>query len=789
MITKETTKIGYNLRIWYNWHKTTTVNHQPCLTLSYPQGTTLHIFYFITICKNASPFSQDRSWQLTNLLYHVLRVDYYFCIATKIFLLQLKILSFPTSLSSTHVFPGTPPCTDIIASFWVMWVKTQDMKLTHLCFQLIMVSFYPYLFISIHGKTLLIFMLLLTHLIMPINNVITQTIFVVLFTSGSLLTWGKPLDALSGISPRYLSPTYSQFTISPFFCRHHMMTDYAFFSLGSDRWGKDLTPLWGCLTFCSPLQQFHIPSITQSELSSLTSLKAWGEKQKVHHDIAYLLVLAEEETTGDRRYGLSTVWVNPCQARVCSMEEVDRELTAWVSSGPDWPYALVQLNKDTHHVPLPKKGNLGVLPQGEADKTACRRINQLEVCQLLASGLQVAYPVGLNGCKDPIIISLPKSLASGISLTGGKSVYQEINIPQPMAKELDWKALPLGGCSTIIISSLLKTTPPKLEREVSMTMEVRSLLSWAILGTSGHRPGNSTPKRPNPVVILTPPPHKLKDLPKLVDTSSQVSAQDDVEMVDASLGEVPTTISPIAVAPRSRSNTPPADVGLLWEKANKALEELLATKSSIDAHRQKAVQELGMDHCLNDSKTAESIKEAKGLCTCNIQEAETVCSVATREAETQGASQAESLHRWHAKVIKCLEEQVIQEEGKSQIDFLSPCQAALNPSPGGLRGALVASYHILMGKAPTSHPFSLSQGATLPSNHLLQQLLLGWHLSIPPGPKGNYTPLTLWMACLWAGPGPKQLQKGPLTPNGKRSYLGTRYSSRATQRCSAGTLA
>ena len=92
------------------------------------------------------------------------------------------------------------------------------------------------------------------------------------------------------------------------------------------------------------------------------SLKAWGEKQKVHHNNTYLLVLVEEEATRDRRYGLSTIWVNPCQARVFSMKEAVRELTAWVSSGPNWPYALVQLNEDTHHVPLPKEGHLGILP-------------------------------------------------------------------------------------------------------------------------------------------------------------------------------------------------------------------------------------------------------------------------------------------------------------------------------------------------------------------------------------------------------------------------------------------
>ena len=94
-----------------------------------------------------------------------------------------------------------------------------------------------------------------------------------------------------------------------------------------------------------------------------------------------------------------------------------------------------------------------------------------------------------------------------------------------------------------------------------MTMEVRSLLSWVMLDTSGHGSGNSTQKRPNPVVVLTPPPHKLEDLPMLVDTSSQVSTPDDVNMAEASLGEVPNTISPIAVTPRSRSITPPTDMG------------------------------------------------------------------------------------------------------------------------------------------------------------------------------------------------------------------------------------
>ena len=188
---------------------------------------------------------------------------------------------------------------------------------------------------------------------------------------------------------------------------------------------------------------------------------------------------------------------------------------------------------------------------------------------------------------------------------------------------------------------------------------------------------NLTPKRPNPVVALTPPPNKLKELHKPVDTSSQMSTLDDVEMAEASLEGVPTAISPIAVTLRSRSVIPPADMGELQEKANKSLEELLATKSSIDACWWRVVWELGMELHQNESKTAESIKEARAICphvtmdaealcstvkeakvtciqtikeakathACTIWEAETACSMAIRDAETQEASQAESLHR------------------------------------------------------------------------------------------------------------------------------------------------
>ena len=236
------------------------------------------------------------------------------------------------------------------------------------------------------------------------------------------------------------------------------------------------------------------------------------------------------------------------------------------------------------------------------------------------------------------------------------------------------------------------------------------------------------------MVALTPLPHKLGDPSGPVDTSSQVSTPDYAEMSEASLEEIPAAPSPTARTQGPSSGPPPADAGHLWEEANKALGGLLSTKSSINVLWQKLVWELSMGLCWNDSETTESIKEAKPICahstqearilcsttikeakatcTCSIQEGEILCSMAVRDVEAPVASQADSLHWSHAKSIRHLEEQAIEEESKSQLNLLSACQAALQASPVELCSVLVASYHLLLGQTLMSHPFSLSQGAS-----------------------------------------------------------------------------
>ena len=126
-----------------------------------------------------------------------------------------------------------------------------------------------------------------------------------------------------------------------------------------------------------------------------------------------------------------------------------------------------------------------------------------------------------------------------------------------------------------------------------------------------------------------PPPHKPKELLQLVDTSSQVSTK----MAEAPLEGIPTSISLIAVNSRSRSISLLADAMELWENANKALEELLTTKASIDTHRQRPVWKLGMELHWNESQVTKSIREAKAICSQVTLDAQALCFTTLKEVK------------------------------------------------------------------------------------------------------------------------------------------------------------
>ena len=155
-----------------------------------------------------------------------------------------------------------------------------------------------------------------------------------------------------------------------------------------------------------------------------------------------------------------------------------------------------------------------------------------------------------------------------------------------------------------------------------MTMEVSKLLSQAVWDTSGLASRSSTLKRPGSLALATPLSLKPEDSTKPVDTSSQVSIQDDAEMDDATLEEINASPSHPVKTLGPTGRVPSLDVTQLHKEANKALGCLLATRSTIDAWQRKEVSDFGMALCQNESDITEAIKAPKALSVQTIRDVE-----------------------------------------------------------------------------------------------------------------------------------------------------------------------
>ena len=151
-----------------------------------------------------------------------------------------------------------------------------------------------------------------------------------------------------------------------------------------------------------------------------------------------------------------------------------------------------------------------------------------------------------------------------------------------------------------------------------------------MLEASSCESQHSSPRRPTTAVVFTSLPQKPEGPPHPADTSSQAS----IDEGEASLEDIPANISPIAATSGSGSISPLVDLSDLRNNANKALDDLLSTKGSIDARRERAVWDLGMMLCQNESQVAATIKEARVIYSQTALDIWTACSRSILKAKT-----------------------------------------------------------------------------------------------------------------------------------------------------------
>ena len=107
----------------------------------------------------------------------------------------------------------------------------------------------------------------------------------VLFTSGSSSAWGNLIGCLPQVFAYYLFTT-SNFSHS---YRNTTMSEFEFFKERAERWGDSMKALWGSIGICPPTNHIGLPHHTAGELYSIGHLKVWGDAQKPHLGMAYLL--------------------------------------------------------------------------------------------------------------------------------------------------------------------------------------------------------------------------------------------------------------------------------------------------------------------------------------------------------------------------------------------------------------------------------------------------------------------------------------------------------------------
>ena len=341
--------------------------------------------------------------------------------------------------------------------------------------------------------------------------------------------------------------------------------------------------------------------------------------------MAYLPV-GTGDALGAKSYGLALVWISPYQIRVSTMEEAIGTLSACISCGPDWLYVLAHLYEGSNHTPLPKDRHLGILPKGKAEESPYGQISQLEVCQLLSTGPQVVYLVGLNGGNQPVTITLPEPLHSGSSVTTDEHPHIRIDIPLLSPKESECTTLPLGRAHAIPLATTPKTP---WKPRISLTAEVNNLLKWGMADNSNCKTEHSASEKTAAAEAVMSLSHKVKVPAPPINTSSQASLEEG----EASLESNPVNVSLTAAAVCSHSGSPTVDLMELKMDANLAANHMLSIKRSMDLKRQQIIWKLGLLLHQNEAEEAAANKKAKVLNSCRVLNAKVDCTKAVLEAK------------------------------------------------------------------------------------------------------------------------------------------------------------
>ena len=190
------------------------------------------------------------------------------------------------------------------------------------------------------------------------------------------------------------------------------MSEFSCLCADKALWDPNSSDTWGSLDLCPPIQWFHVPTIRQTQLTTLSQAGAWWNAEKPREDMAFLLIAPSLGVGCERIFGLMAMWAHHHQAHLASLVQVAQCLILLADEGLDWSYTFIWMNDAVLHVLLSSEGHHGILTEGEPQRNPCSLFHQLQAWMFVQCWKQVVCPGGLNAGLDALVSTL-RSCHSG----------------------------------------------------------------------------------------------------------------------------------------------------------------------------------------------------------------------------------------------------------------------------------------------------------------------------------------------------------------------------------------
>ena len=161
------------------------------------------------------------------------------------------------------------------------------------------------------------------------------------------------------------------------------MSEFLLLCADSALWDSTTTATWGFLDFCPKVTQFQVHIITQGQLATLSQVGAWGDAEKPHQDMAFLLIVPSLAIGCKWVFRLTAMWMHPHQVYLPTLADVVLKLLLLADEGADWSYAYIRMNDAVAHTPLSSEGHIGIKASDLPSWNTCGFLHQLHMLQLL----------------------------------------------------------------------------------------------------------------------------------------------------------------------------------------------------------------------------------------------------------------------------------------------------------------------------------------------------------------------------------------------------------------------